>query len=127
MEGSSQNENRLELPVELWEKIVDQLPSPEPKIFPSVRIWKSSKKKWTCIVSRGCSKEEAEIVAGRWWIDFEKVGSNMYYPQFDCGYEHVRDIIASSLTLGYTDESNIADSRGCMGPTRNFFFLIRRK
>ena len=122
----SSSSSRLELPADVWNTIVDQLPVPTPKILPCVQIWKSSKKKWTTMVSKGCSDDEVKKIFGG-WVELDSPTPYDWYKCFDCTYETVRHHMANLLAHGYEDESSRADPRGDIGPMRAFFFLVRRK
>jgi hypothetical protein len=123
-QNNSINRSSLELPADIWHKIVDQLPTPSP-ILPCVKIYKTSKKKWTVNASKGCTEDEVKYIFGG-CVDANIQTPGVWYHYFDCQYDNVRHYLSSLIARGFVDESSKVDPRGDLGPMRDFFFLVRR-
>lgn len=93
-----------ELPVELWEKIVGNLPLPLPKLVPLIVFKRRKQQGPACYdlhVSRAVSTEERDLIAGAWaphneWVDAETHWTKSAY------WQHAMDnICIRAEFLGY--------------------------
>lgn len=134
--SQQQQQPRLELTNDMFEKILEHLPPPAPKIVPCVRIVRIGKHKWSVSMSKGCTEEEIKAIGESWLRSVLAEGSAsadlIWHARWECCYESVRFIMTQCMALGYELEScrvdprqHIMHARG--QPCLEYIFLARRR
>lgn len=94
-----------ELPVELWAKIVEQLPPPPPKLVPRIIIVPTGGPggRVCCIhISKAVSVDERDQIAGAWMphTEWEDVGT--HWTRGNYNWNMVSNICMRAEFLGYS-------------------------
>lgn len=110
------------LPVDVWDKIVAQLPPPGPKFLPVITFFKTCQQdvSYTIFASLGISREEIKLLQGRYYFS-EYEGC---WKMFEKRNDEVDQIVSWALMLGWTFPTD-RDHTEFLNRGR-FFYLIKK-
>ena len=94
-----------ELPVELWAKIVEQLPPPPPRLVPGIVFVPTGGiggRGSVLHVSKAVSMEERDMLAGAWMTRMSWEDDGTHWTKGGCPWHMVTDICLRAEFMGYS-------------------------